>query len=530
GQTRQLERWLDFKSYQIFEDVTTYTALQFYTKGSNDAVKVALSPKGPPPERPWADPDCALPYEKLAFGDRWLLLTGRERALIDKLYGSCTRLDDPANTENIFVGIQTSADHIYHLKRLGPGRYLCTPKGERAPPPYEVELEDALMKPLVSGADARRYFEPKPETYLLFPYRSNDKRVELISRTVLEEDYPKIWSYYRSYEAELRARENGKMDDDDTWWAYNYPKNLDKQEIEKLIVPRLVTTVFCSVDHAGSIYLDNVDVGGVSPAAGMDAYFLAGVLNGPVAGYVFRRISKPFRGEYRSANKQFIAPLPIPYATAEEKADVAARAKRLQMLHSKRRDVLDNIARRLSTALVKRRPETFLFPDLVPAKARLADAPKTLDEEEQRRWAKARYEEALQARYAAIEERLRAGSVLDATFAQGELKFLANGVPTIDRIFLKQADGAFIAAQWKVTASTFTISDEKAGEKLCNELRKLRDTDNPALREQVIALQSELSETEALIAAEEQGINAVLYRLYALNKAEIALVERDRAI
>ena len=232
----------------------------------------------------------------------------------------------------------------------------------------------------------------------------------------------------RRREAELTSSGDFKRDEageivkapfnDDEWYRFGRHQNLDKQQIEKLIVPRLVTTVYCSVDHAGSIYLDNVDVGGVAPAAGMEAYFLAGLLNSPVAGYVFRRISKPFRGDYRSANKQFIAPLPIPYATPEERADIAARAERLQALHTKRRDVLESIARRLGTAPVKRRPESFLFPDLIPPKARLADAPKTLDAEEQRAWAKARYEEALQARYAAISERLRPGSRLDATFAE----------------------------------------------------------------------------------------------------------------
>jgi hypothetical protein len=66
----------------------------------------------------------------------------------------------------------------------------------------------------------------------------------------------------RSYEQVLRARENGKMNDDESWWGYNYPKNLDKQEIPKLIVPRLVPKLGCTVDETGSVYLDNVDVGG----------------------------------------------------------------------------------------------------------------------------------------------------------------------------------------------------------------------------------------------------------------------------
>lgn len=287
--TRQLERWLDFRSYQVFEEATTYTALQFYTKGPNDAVKVAFSPAGPPPERPWADPDCTLPYEKLAFGERWLLQTGKERALIDKLYAGCSQLDAAGNTNHIFVGLQTSADNVYHLKKLGPGRYVCSPpKGERAPPPYEVELEDALMKPLVSGSGAKRYVEPKPETYLLFPYNVDDDGAHLIAKVSFEQDYPKAWKYLCSYEQVLRRREaeltlNGefKRDEageiakapfnDDGWYRFGRHQSLDRQEIEKLIVPRLVTTIFCSVDHAGSIYLDNVDVGGVAPTAGMSA-------------------------------------------------------------------------------------------------------------------------------------------------------------------------------------------------------------------------------------------------------------------
>jgi methylase of polypeptide subunit release factors len=539
--THQLERWLDFKSFQVFEEATTYTALQFFTKRPNKAVMVAFSPDGPPPERPWADPDCALPYDEIQFGDRWLLLTGKERVLIDKLYARCTRLDDPENTSNIFVGIQTSADSIYHLKRLTPGRYLCTPKGDGAPPPYEVELEDDLMKPLVSGADAKRYVEPISQTFLLFPYVVRADGTRLIAEKYFQQRYPKAWKYLVSYEEVLRRREaellpsgEFKRDaagallkapfNDDEWYRFGRHQNLDKQEIEKLIVPRLVTTVFCSVDRIGEAYLDNVDVGGIAPVAGTDLFFLAGVMNGPVAGYVFRRISKPFRGDYRSANKQFIAPLPIPPATQEEMADIAGRAKSLQIFHTKRRDLLDSIARRLSAAPVKRRPDNFLFPDLAPAKARLEQAPKTFDAAERREWAKGRYEEALQARYDTVGERLRPGAPLNATFTKGELKFLVDALPVIDKIFLSDADGPFLAAQWKVVASTFAIPEHKAGERLCNELRKLIDTDNAALRNQIMALQAELAETEGSIAAMEAEINGVLDRLYGLTEKEMALV------
>jgi hypothetical protein len=188
---RHLDRWLDFKAYQFFEEATIYTALQFFTKQPNASVKVAFAPDGNVPDSPWAGQHAGVTYNNLDYGNRWLLLAGPERNLIDRLSATCRRLDDPAMTQNIFVGIQTSADAIYHLERLGPRRYLCSAGGGSANAPYEVEIEDEIMKPLVSGVDAKRYILPKPEIYLLFPYELENGR--LLAENVLQNSSPRAW-------------------------------------------------------------------------------------------------------------------------------------------------------------------------------------------------------------------------------------------------------------------------------------------------------------------------------------------------
>lgn len=378
GAGRYLDRWIDFKAYQVFEEGTTYTALQFFTKAPNEVIRVTEAPTGDIPNDPWSDPKRALPYGRQVLGERWLLLTGEERALIDRLYKRCKRLDDPANTMNIFVGLQTSADAIYHLKQKAPGRYICQPEGKPKPLPYEVEIEDALMKPIVSGADAKRYVEPNTNTYLLFPYRVEEEGAHLIDEPTLRTSYPKVWSYLSSYHDILRLREvkrdkNGDVleapFDDASCYRFGRHQNLDKQEIVKLIVPRLVADLGCSVDREGAIYLDNVDVGGITIVKELDPFFIAGILNSSTTNFVFKRISKPFRGNYLSANKQFIAPLPIPPATPKEREDVAARAKALQSAHTARRDALAKIEQRLSSVRTRSKPDTWLFPKLT-SKAR----------------------------------------------------------------------------------------------------------------------------------------------------------------
>lgn len=532
-----LDRWIDFKAYQVFEEATTYTALQFFTKTRNNAIRVVEAPTGNIPDDPWGDPNRALAYGRQAFGERWLLLTGEERALIDGLYKRCKRLDDAVHTRQIFQGLITSADAIYHLTRKGPGRYLCQPDGQPRPASYEVEIEDALMKPLVSGAEAKRYVEPKTETYLLFPYKLEASGTCLIDEATMRGSYPKALAYLLSYRDDLRFRE-GTRDrdglvteapfDDANWYRFGRHQNLDKQEIVKLVVAQTVPKMRVAIDHSAKMYLNNVRVNGIIAADREDPWFLLGVLNARVADFVFRRIAKVKAGGYFEANKQFIAPLPIPYATPEDREAVAAKAKALQAAHTSRRDTMAKIERRLLTVRTRNKPETWLFPDLKSKRELIADAPTRLDNEKKREWANQRYELELAAAQDAITSRLNPGVSLSAFFKDGELSFSIADVPAVERIFVENAEGEFIVAQWKVLATTFSITEKTDGKRLCNALRKLAVADNAAIVQQVIALEAELAALETDILTKETEMETTIYRLYGVTEAERKLINSDR--
>ena len=67
-------------------------------------------------------------------------------------------------------------------------------------------------------------------------------------------------------------------------------------------------------DHDGSHFLDNVDVGGVTLKAAYADHgleYLLALLNCRLMRWYFPRISAPFRGGWRSANKQFLSLLPV---------------------------------------------------------------------------------------------------------------------------------------------------------------------------------------------------------------------------
>ena len=161
------------------------------------------------------------------------------------------------------VGIQTSADYIYHLQRIGTNRYLHKPKDSDS---FEdIEIEDSIMKPLVSGTEAKRYQMPKTTTYILFPYEVHDhENVSLYTAQIMKHRFPK--TYLKRYEKQLRMRENMKFDDDQ-WYRFGRHQNIGKQEIPKLCVAQTVPGMRVCYDEEAKFYLNNVRVNGIIPSS-----------------------------------------------------------------------------------------------------------------------------------------------------------------------------------------------------------------------------------------------------------------------
>ncbi len=528
---QHLDSWLDFRSYQVFEEATVYTALQFFSRAPTDAIRVAEAPRGPSqiPLDPWAAGG-ALAWGEQDHGDRWVMLAGDARALINRLARECCPLT--AVTTQIFVGVQTSADAIFHLDRLGPNRYRCRPPGSPRPPAYEVEVEDAIMRPLVSGAEAKRYVAPVSSTYILFPYVLDTTRtMRLIPKATMLRDYPKAWAHLTRYQQALGEREARQEGDttirpfaDATWYRYGRNQNIDKQDRSKLILPRLVDCLVAAYDEPGSVCLDNVDVGGILVAEGTEPWFLLGILNAPVADFIFRRVSKPFRGNYLSANRQFIKDLPIPRADAAAQAPVAALARDLQRLHTERRRILDALGRRLDTE-TRARPPEWLFHDLPATEEFALTAPPNLDARERRAHTTTRRGTEITRREAAVGAALCPGARLSATLADGELSLLADGVVVLDHVFVTAAESAFVHAVWCRLAAMTTVTERLTGKALCDLLRRVPPATNPALVESVVSLAAELDATKAAIAVAETALNEASFALYGLSAEERAMVQ-----
>lgn len=524
---RHLERWIDFRSHQVFEEATIYTAIQIFTKAPNDSLRIAIIPDGDLGNIDWTDPAGVIPYSELAEdGEPWLLAPEPVRRLVERLGESCSALGDEEVTSGIIVGIQTSADYIYHLKRLANGRYLHAPRkvGSVQPPPFEVVIEDEIMKPLVSGVEAKRFIAPETDTYLLFPYQLGETWVRLWTEQEMRDRFPLAWAYLQRFEQELRGRESGSFDDDQ-WYRFGRSQNIDKQEQPKLIVPRLVPSLKMAMDTEGKIYCDNVDVGGVIPRDISQLPYLAGVLGSPTTNLLFRWGSKAFRGNYLSANKQFLAPLPIPDASDEDRAEVARIAQALQHGYTEQARLRRAVAERLGHVSRRRKPYEWLLPE-VRSKAEIEeDAPGRMPRAERRGWADARQKEMIEGAIARLDDAIRLDSSFDAVFDDGELKLLIDGAPAIAGIYADAETGAFLLAQWQVVALGFEPKGKGDAKRLIEALRMVGDNAADALRMQIIERQQRLSAESRSLRELERELHEITCRLFNLNSSERQLVE-----
>ena len=519
-----LDRWVDFKSYQVFEEAITYTALQFYTKTPNAKVRCAFVPNGNVAGLQWDQPSDAVCYDRLpADGEVWNFMPANRGELIAKLVGSCARLEDFVSS--IFQGIKTSADAVYQLQRIAPGKFLARTREIET---LEVEIEDALMRPLVSGPEAKRYTCPNTDTYVLFPYDVTGSKPRLYDEQEMQTRFPRGWAYLRTNEQRLRERE-GRSFNDHQWYRFGRNQSLDKQGYPKLGVATTVPEMRVFYDVRGEFCFSGARVEGVLATSPADNWYLLAVMNSPPFDYIFRHISRPKEAGWFEANKQFIAPLPIPKPSAEQKKAAGSSAQRLQELHTERRDKVAMVDARLTSpqAMLDIRTPDWLWSDVrANADEWVSAAPAQVTSRGRKAWAKKARQDRIEEHVGEFSGHIIAGTAFTVQFERSELRVLADGVPVVSGVFVSETDGAFIAAQWRHALRDLNVTDRFNGKRLLKLLLELHRTDNNALRSQVIELDREIAALDSEIAKCESKIDALVYQLYGItDPREIRMIE-----
>lgn len=306
---RNVAHLVHFGDHQVFPQVTNYVCLLFLTPAANASFRFS---KVEDLEKWYLNFSATEgKFEtSVLTPEPWNLSVGRGAHVFTKLRSIPRTLGDVAD---VFVGLQTSADDVFIMPLVRESEAAITLESKALKGSCEFEKE--LMHSLISGTDVRPYAPLPDRQFILFPYRIQGGKAELIPLGEIEKRLPLTGHYLRKNRDRLEARESGKLHGTKQWHGYIYLKNMARQSLPKICVPRLVATLSAALDTDGTHYLDNVDVGGLTLNPGSNDFDLPVVLallNSTVLRWFFPLISAPFRGGYFSANKQFLTKVPIP--------------------------------------------------------------------------------------------------------------------------------------------------------------------------------------------------------------------------
>jgi len=321
---RHLEHVVHFGHQQVFDGATTYTCLMFLDKAGTKEVGVT---KVGNMERWKNDPseeDAAVISASSIHSAPWNFSVGMGREFVEKLCSFPKKLDEVAD---IFVGVQTSADDVFILDVVKQSSKSITLHSKALK--CDWTFEKGLLFPLASGTDVGRYRALEERQCIIFPYQVEDGKANLVELAEMAARYPSLERYLSQNRKRLESRENGKLKGRG-WHGYIYLKNMTRQCVPKLCVPRLVSRLCAAYDPAGTHILDNVDVGGVvlkEEYRDHDSTYLLGLLNSRLLGWYFPHVSAPFRGGWMSANRQFLSQLPIRTIDFSDKQDRARHDK-----------------------------------------------------------------------------------------------------------------------------------------------------------------------------------------------------------
>jgi type I restriction-modification system DNA methylase subunit len=318
---RHLKTFVSFGPHQIFADKTNYTCLLFLSKNMQDAIqyyeineieKVKL---GIP-----VKPDAAIIKASCLTSDVWVLLPELLSEAYIQIISNSTRLEDIVGKDNIFNGIQTSANDIYIFTPLKEDSefYYFNQRGK------DYKIEKDFTKPYFktsSGEDnLYTYRLLKPNSRVIYPYYKNEDKLDLIPLETIKTDYSNAYAYLIEKQSVLNNPKRDikpKPENDNEWHRYGRHQGLENCILpEKIIVGVLSLGDKYAIDTHGTLISSGGTAGycaiGIPENCPYSVYYIQAILNSKYLEWICSIYGEVFRGGYIARGTKVLNRLPIP--------------------------------------------------------------------------------------------------------------------------------------------------------------------------------------------------------------------------
>lgn len=315
-----VKRIVSFGAHQIFASKTTYTCLLILNKSSNIYCEYyEVKDLSTWRVRNINKDD----YEKIPnsslHDDVWILVPSYLKRVYDKINEQSITLEELIGADNIYNGIQTSANDIYVItvKKVDAKYVYFDKEGE------EWKIEKALTRPYFqtsSGDDNLYTYRPfKPNSLVIYPYKRTPNGIEFIYMTELKVKYPFAYRYFIHYKSKLANPKRDIKPEPETaneWYRYGRHQSLDKCDVPaKIIVGVLSVGDKYAIDYYHTLISSGGTAGYCMIVLPGDCqysiYYLQALLNSKYLEWYSALIGEVFRGGYIARGTKVLKKLPI---------------------------------------------------------------------------------------------------------------------------------------------------------------------------------------------------------------------------
>ncbi|MBI5934554.1 MAG: N-6 DNA methylase [Chloroflexi bacterium] len=302
SENKYVEKIVDFKSFQIFENATTYTCLLFLRKKQNS--RFSLVTPVSIEERTvevFNIPPAEVPTSNLT-NKAWTLSDNLTSSLLEKIRSSnaVPLLDLPSDMSR---GSSSGGDDLFILTKSSGDRYKT--KDDVA-----VDIESDLLRIPLYATDFGRYvFRPQANERIIFPYQVTADGYKLLDEKEIKKKYPKAFAYLSKRKKELEKRKDYK-----SWYAFSAPRNLHLHDVAQIVVPLLANKgLFAFLPDDKQDYCLMASGGFSISVLDKDSSptYVLGLLNSTLLFWYLKQISNVFRGGWITCTKQYVGQLPI---------------------------------------------------------------------------------------------------------------------------------------------------------------------------------------------------------------------------
>lgn len=314
-----LSELASFGANQVFDGKTTYTCLLILSKQDNHNFKYEeISNISRWRRRTELNVVTERQAESIS-SDTWALFPEEFDSLFDKIHRDGYTLSDAVGSDNIFNGIQTSANKTYIFQPLEETETTYLFKRDDT----IWEIEKSLTKPYfktVKNYGLSSYNSFRPNARVIFPYfKDKNGKLQVVPLEELASNYPLGYSYIIAHKHELNRKNRDIKpvpENDNEWHRYGRHQSLEACELScKLIVGVLSQGEKYAVDIHGTLVSSGGTAGyciiSLPEKSPYSIYYLQALLTSRPLEWISSLYGEIFRGGFIARGTKVLKQLPF---------------------------------------------------------------------------------------------------------------------------------------------------------------------------------------------------------------------------